>query len=353
VENTESIDQRCVGDHANFRSLPSGEDSQLLLRTEELGLSLLELLRECREQVFQRRPQPVATAAPENSKAENSKASASETVSFVAAQRDQSLGGSAIENEQVRWLERLGAAEGTLAEFMQAVRRFHDLARSDALTGLPNRRAFDDHVDRMVADTGARPVSLVLMDIDGFKQINDRFGHGVGDRVLRYVGDCLRAGGGEDAMVARFGGEEFSMLVCESGEMAMERVDRCRRVLESRSGEWSEIGLSARFSAGVAELRSEERVGDWFRRSDLALYAAKRLGGDRVVLHDGEFLKSAGDRFEFRACLADGVAVADGAALVEGYREWHRAERGTECFEGGRIEVSGPGHPDRRRGTLE
>ena len=143
------------------------------------------------------------------------------------------------------------------------------------------------------------------------------------------------------------------MLVCESGEKAVERVDRCRRVLESRSDEWSELGLSVRFSAGVSSLRAEERVGDWFRRSDLALYAAKRLGRDRVVLHEGEYLKTAGERFELQAWLADGTGMADGVGVADGFMERQRAERGTECLEGWLIEVSGQGHAAPRRGSLE
>lgn len=320
-----------VGNEASLRCLPSGDDSRLLLRAEELGVSLLELIQECREQLFLRRQYPVLSN-PDRSNADH---------------ETYSLCGTAAEQEQNSLVERLAEAEGTLAEFMQTVRRFHELAWSDALTGLPNRRAFDDHVDRMVADTVARPVSLVLMDIDAFKQINDRLGHDVGDQVLRTVADCLREGAGEGAMVARFGGEEFAMLVCESGEMAVQRVDRCRSVLERRSGEWAERGLVVRFSAGVAALSSEERVGDWFRRTDLALYAAKRLGRDRVVLHEGEHLNTNGNRIELRSWLGDGVGV------TEGFMDWQRAERVAERLEAWRIEAISPEYPDLSRGISE
>ena len=172
----------------------------------------------------------------------------------------------------------------------------HDLeeaqsqAERDPLTGLPNRRALDKALEAAVAGAEAAnaALSLAFCDIDKFKDLNDRHGHALGDRVLRLVGDCLDDGGGEGVFVGRHGGEEFVMLFEGVGaEQAAVRVDTIRaqlstRTLRSKTND-SAIG-NVTFSSGVAMLREGEGGADLLHRADRALYRAKYKGRNRVEI---------------------------------------------------------------------
>jgi diguanylate cyclase (GGDEF)-like protein/PAS domain S-box-containing protein len=151
-----------------------------------------------------------------------------------------------------------------------------NLASSDALTGLPNRRALDDQLPREMARAlrSDAPLCLAIVDIDHFKAYNDTHGHLAGDAVLR---DCARAWDdslrGEDTIV-RFGGEEFLVILpsCEPAD-ALEIVERLRAATPD--------GQTC--SAGLAQWRTGESVDDLLGRADTALYAAKDAGRDRLV----------------------------------------------------------------------
>ena len=170
-----------------------------------------------------------------------------------------------------------------------------DLARakkesgSDALTSLPNRRAFDSRLDDAVAVAQAsrQPLSLAFCDVDHFKAFNDTWGHKLGDQVLRFVGSQMALLFGEIGLPARFGGEEFVVLLPNHGTAdAVEAVRRfCEkvsgRVLRTRS-DGREIG-SITLSGGVATLRRGEDAADFVERADAAMYAAKRAGRNRVL----------------------------------------------------------------------
>jgi diguanylate cyclase (GGDEF)-like protein/PAS domain S-box-containing protein len=150
------------------------------------------------------------------------------------------------------------------------------LARSDALTGLPNRRALDDQLPREMARMlrGGSSLCLAIIDIDHFKTFNDTYGHLAGDRVLR---ECAGAWDselrGEDTIV-RFGGEEFLIVLpdCEPTD-AEEIIERLRGATPS--------GQTC--SAGLAQWRPGESVDDLVARADDALYQAKEAGRDRLV----------------------------------------------------------------------
>jgi diguanylate cyclase (GGDEF)-like protein/PAS domain S-box-containing protein len=150
------------------------------------------------------------------------------------------------------------------------------LARSDALTGLPNRRALDDQLPREMARAlrAGSGLCLAIIDIDHFKAYNDTYGHLAGDRVLR---DCARAWDGalrgEDTIL-RFGGEEFLVILPDCGpDDAVEILERLRAATPD--------GQTC--SAGVALWRPGETVDDLVGRADKALYEAKEAGRDRLV----------------------------------------------------------------------
>lgn len=168
-------------------------------------------------------------------------------------------------------------------------------ARRDALTGLPNRRAFEDRHAALV-EAGV-PVTLAMCDIDHFKAINDSHGHGVGDRVLKMVGQVLEAGC-DGHLVARYGGEEFAILFADvETRRAAGIVDDARLAVSQRYFKLREndapLGTIS-FSAGVVGAREGEDLEALLKRADALLYQAKDGGRNRVLLDDDEN-QSGGD----------------------------------------------------------
>ncbi len=160
------------------------------------------------------------------------------------------------------------------------------LADSDPLTGLYNRRYMSRRLTELVQ--GPEELALALVDIDHFKQINDRFGHEAGDRVLTTLGDTLRthvkALGRPDAFAARIGGEEFLLVM--PGVDAARAEQCCRRVrAEVEAGDWDRIseGLRVTVSAGVASQQVGGDASSLLSRADEQLYVAKRGGRNRVA----------------------------------------------------------------------
>jgi diguanylate cyclase (GGDEF)-like protein len=159
-------------------------------------------------------------------------------------------------------------------------------AKIDALTGLPNRRYFDEVLGmerprRRAADR----LGILMIDIDHFKILNDRFGHATGDRVLRAVAGAIAQGVRADDTPARYGGEEFAVLLRRtSAEQAMEVGERIRRSVLSIHPASLGIDEPVTVSVGVAVAAGDQvAIPGLVERADQALYRAKRLGRDRVV----------------------------------------------------------------------
>ena len=174
----------------------------------------------------------------------------------------------------------------TLGDF----RRVASQATTDSLTGLANRRSFDDELAlewRRAARIGD-PLALVLVDLDNFKSINDGRGHQAGDAVLRRVGAILDSGARSADLAARYGGEEFALLAPETDLLgATKLADRLRADLEAATIELpggGELSLTASF--GVAVKGTLERPEQLIAAADEALYEAKRNGKNRVVAAD-------------------------------------------------------------------
>ncbi len=158
------------------------------------------------------------------------------------------------------------------------------LAHTDELTGSPNRRSVLSRLQDILALEPPRPVCLLLLDIDHFKSINDRFGHPVGDKVLRAVSARLRAWLQQGDLHGRIGGEEF--LVATSGE-SLEAVLARAEVLRFQfttidTSAWFDDGRTLTVSIGVADRRRDDTVSTMLQRADAALYAAKREGRNCV-----------------------------------------------------------------------
>ncbi len=158
-------------------------------------------------------------------------------------------------------------------------------ARADPLTLLENRRGFSESAEALLA-TAARegqPLSAALLDIDHFKRVNDRHGHPVGDRVLVEVADCLRLALRNRGRCARWGGEEFVLLLPDTDLIAArELAEDLRQRLQDTIIHGVQPPLRVTASLGVAEWRAGETLADLVTRADNALYRAKANGRNRV-----------------------------------------------------------------------
>jgi diguanylate cyclase (GGDEF)-like protein len=172
------------------------------------------------------------------------------------------------------------------AELQHALARIHKLATRDDLTGLVNRRHMEELAameQRRAMRSGSLPC-LCLVDIDHFKRINDHHGHAAGDEVLRLFARHAEASMRETDVLARWGGEEFLVMLPDTQpDEARTGFERLRRVL-SRDEAWgAHAHMRVSFSAGLTHWRPGEALRDALARADHALYEAKASGRDRLV----------------------------------------------------------------------
>ncbi|HEX5470233.1 MAG TPA: GGDEF domain-containing protein, partial [Lacipirellulaceae bacterium] len=185
---------------------------------------------------------------------------------------------------------KLEMAECRLQEQAAEIEAHISRSLTDPLTGLPNRREFNERVEeRMAAWTRRHDVfSLLLLDVDHFKKLNDRHGHLAGDQVLAAIGRALRGAIRREDAVARYGGEEFAILLPSTPlEQAVVVVQKVReavaRTIVNRNGQQMSITISA----GLATIEPNERVEMLIQRADSALYAAKAAGRNCAYMHNG------------------------------------------------------------------
>ena len=211
---------------------------------------------------------------------------------------------------------------GTLLSYLRArmerlMRRLTDAARTDPLTGLPNRVALQDVLAREIerAKPDSRPVSVLVLDTDRFKSFNDRNGVDAGDRVLNELGTLLESGARLPDTVARTSGGEFALVLPETDKhnafiLAEELLTRIR---DTGSGAGKEITASA----GVASYPEHgQRAGEVLGAADEAMRAAKALGRDRSVLYSPEVTSTLGMEggrrsVESQAQLATVISLAE------------------------------------------
>ncbi|MBE0486352.1 GGDEF domain-containing protein [Marinobacter sp.] len=164
--------------------------------------------------------------------------------------------------------------------------RLEHLATIDPLTGVKNRRSMDEELDRAAANaerTGL-PYALVMLDIDHFKQINDVYGHGVGDEVLRDLVALIEHNTRKSDQLFRYGGEEFVLLLPGVDGASLQTVmNNLQQVLRKHL---KYAGGPVTSSYGVALLGHGESVESWLGRADEALYQAKETGRDRIIFAD-------------------------------------------------------------------
>jgi diguanylate cyclase (GGDEF)-like protein len=165
------------------------------------------------------------------------------------------------------------------------VRTLHQNANTDPLTGLLNRRGFEEFVDRQVLKTRPRVLSLIIFDIDDFKSINDSYGHHGGDAVLTQVASLVQRNIRASDAVARLGGEEFVVLLSnlDRGDVYAFAERLRNEIAHTRFGSDGLSSHTVTASFGVVEFRSGEDLDEAVRRADEMLYSAKRSGKNRTL----------------------------------------------------------------------
>ncbi|MDQ1443830.1 MAG: hypothetical protein QOI20_294, partial [Acidimicrobiaceae bacterium] len=191
--------------------------------------------------------------------------------------------GSRIERRVVSMVERFASHASLALRNAWLLEQVQKMATTDGLTGIANRRSFDIGLERELsrAFRNDSPLTVVLLDLDHFKQLNDTYGHQVGDEVLRMVGGALSEHCRDFDMAARYGGEEFAVIMpgCDEAE-SVEAAERLRRVVAQAD---SPVAVTASF--GVATYPGNgSTVDDLIKAADDALYQSKRAGRDRVTV---------------------------------------------------------------------
>jgi diguanylate cyclase (GGDEF)-like protein len=163
-------------------------------------------------------------------------------------------------------------------------RSLAEIARSDPLTGVLNRKGLADELLRLVSVGGDSifPLTLVFIDIDHFKRINDEHGHEVGDQVIRGLAELVRSAVQRDDLFARWGGEEFLLVFCDTPGLAAGAI--AERVRERIAVAKWPGGVRVTCSFGVAEWHRGEDLSEGVKRADEAMYRAKQNGRDRVEI---------------------------------------------------------------------
>jgi diguanylate cyclase (GGDEF)-like protein len=207
------------------------------------------------------------------------------------------VNGAPVDEVELADGDRIGVGD-TVFKFVRAgsvEERYHqqlyELASIDALTGLYNRRKFREQLEQTLLktlETGA-PLSLVFVDLDHFKRINDTHGHQSGDEVLRGVAEVVRARLREGDVAGRLGGEEFAVFMPETAlAAAADWAEGLRAAVAAARHRIDALELAVTVSLGVAAWRPERPTSaDLMRAADEQLYAAKAAGRDRVAVAGG------------------------------------------------------------------
>lgn len=200
---------------------------------------------------------------------------------FPRSREELSQLGSALDEMAAR-------LEAKDAELQRVLAELREQAMTDPLTGLYNRRYFSDALARELsrAKRSGGPVSVMLMDLDFFKKVNDTWGHPAGDAVLKAIGSLIRKSLRGSDIAARQGGEEFAMLMPQTaGAIVAQRAEAMRREVEAMTIQYGTESIRVTASFGVAERGpSTESPADLMKTVDEAMYAAKAAGRNRVSL---------------------------------------------------------------------
>lgn len=183
--------------------------------------------------------------------------------------------------------KRMDEAQKEIQLLKAELNRAREDAVTEPLTGLYNRRAFDNQLAQLIEGSKRGQIVVILIDIDHFKRFNDRYGHLMGDKVLQYVAKILKDNCPETGIAARFGGEEFIISIpdstIEKGAYLAEKLREKIHAIRIKDKKSGEIISSISASFGVARHQVGENMSALVDRADTALYQAKDSGRNRVV----------------------------------------------------------------------
>ena len=183
-------------------------------------------------------------------------------------------------------MQRIQQMDAESVRLRAQVQQERDRAQRDALTGIPNRAAYDERIVSEIARRNRhnRPLSLAVLDIDKFKGVNDNFGHKAGDKVLKNVAEICVTDVRTSDFMARYGGEEFVLLLPETAlDDARIVAEKLRESIAEKRFTYNGERVPITISIGIAEFGPRESADDVFQRADNALYAAKERGRNRCV----------------------------------------------------------------------
>lgn len=185
-----------------------------------------------------------------------------------------------------RLQDRVENMESETETLKEEVRKKQEEATRDALTGVANRLAYNERIASEIARNKRyqTPLTILVWDIDKFKSINDTYGHAAGDKVLKAIAKVLSSSIRETDFIARFGGEEFVVLMPETSIDAAESVaNKLRQTIESCEFHFKDQRVVITASCGIAEIKHNESEEQLFERADSALYQAKETGRNKCV----------------------------------------------------------------------
>ncbi|MBP0049853.1 GGDEF domain-containing protein [Marinobacterium sp. AK62] len=203
------------------------------------------------------------------------------------ASEDEHL--ATLKKEKSALIERVSQMEQKAESFRKQAEDAHVESRTDPLTGLPNRLAFDQKFDEELKrfQRYGTPFSLCVGDLDKFKSINDQYGHLAGDKVLRLTAKVLRNHLREVDFIARFGGEEFVILLpSTTAEEAKQAAEKIRQAVEKSPFNFQGQPVQVTISIGGAEVRQDDTSESLFERADKSMYEAKQAGRNRVLMDE-------------------------------------------------------------------
>ena len=190
----------------------------------------------------------------------------------------------AFGDEHLQLVAAIAGQGATAYESARLYTRVQQLATTDPLTGVSNRRHFADHAVRQlsIARRNQRPLIAMMVDIDYFKKINDTYGHAVGDDVIKCVASTLRTNVRDPDILCRYGGEEFAIVMTEMHGDPIDVAERLRITIRETSIDGPSGPVRCTVSIGIAELKPDDDLEALLGRADAALYRAKEGGRDQV-----------------------------------------------------------------------
>jgi diguanylate cyclase len=199
--------------------------------------------------------------------------------------REEQTHQAQMQAEVQKLRERVQDMEQETEGLQARVQSAHEQALTDALTGIPNRQAYDERIEQEFArwKRFETPLALLVWDVDYFKKINDTYGHMAGDKVLQAIARVLGGHIRETDFLARYGGEEFAMMMPgATAAVALKAADKLRREVETCGFHYHGTDVTITISCGISQFRTGDTTETVFERADRALYAAKQAGRNRV-----------------------------------------------------------------------